>query len=86
MLDEMPVRRYVLSDIARSCFAWLGFRLVARPLAPRSYIVADGLRSILRAFTVREVTELVDRAGLRRPVRVMPYFPSRFVIVGGRGE
>ncbi len=76
MLDEMPVRRYVLSDIARSCFAWLGFRLVARPLAPRSYIVADGLRSILRAFTVDEVRDLVAQAKLKQPVQVIPPFPE----------
>ena len=32
-LDEIPLRRYLLSDIARSCLAWVGFRLITRPLA-----------------------------------------------------
>ncbi len=82
-LDDMPLRRYVLSDIARSCLAWIGFRMIARPLAPRSYIVGDGLSSILRAFTVEEMRQLVARASLRQPVRVIPVFPSRFVVVGG---
>ena len=83
-LDRMPLIRYVLSDLRRSCFAWRGFRLTAWPFGAGSYIVEDGLASIRRAFSINELRGLIARARLRRPIEVRAMFPSRLVVVGGR--
>lgn len=45
-------------DIVRSDLAWMLFALVTTPFFHRSFIVADGLTSIRRSFTVAELRRL----------------------------
>ena len=81
-LDGTGVRCYILSDIARSRFAWHSFRLAVTPFAHSSFIVSDGLTSILRSFTVAELNLLLREAPLQNPVEVLSMFLSRLALVG----
>ena len=51
-------RAVIHSDLVRSDMAWLLFTLLAVPFFHRSYIVADGLTSIRRSFTIAELRQL----------------------------
>ncbi len=64
-------RRVIHSDIVRSDLAWLAFAALTTPFFHRSYIVADGLTSIRRSFTHRELRRLAPRGW--RAERVFPY-------------
>lgn len=64
-------RRVVHSDIVRSDLAWLAFAALTAPFFHRSYIVADGLTSVRRSFTHRELRRLAPRGW--RAGRVFPY-------------
>src|SRR5699024_483498 len=44
------------SDIARSRLAYGAFAVAAAPLAPGSFVRVDGLRSIRRSYTRRELS------------------------------
>ncbi len=64
-------RLVVHSDIVRSDLAWLGFAALTAPFFHRSFIVADGLTSIRRSFTHREMRRLAPRGW--RVERAFPY-------------
>ncbi len=88
-LDRSGVRGYVLSDIERSRRAEWAYRLVVAPVFRRSFLLEDGLLSIRRGFTVRELKGWIAEAAPRHPPRVLRLFPSRLAIVrlcdaGGR--
>ncbi len=68
---QLARRLVVHSDIVRSDLAWFGFAALTTPLFHRSYIVADGLTSIRRSFTHRELRHLTPRGW--RAERVFPY-------------
>ena len=63
------------SDIARSRPAYLGFGVATWPFFRGSFIRADGLTSIRRSFTAREL-----RMVLPGGWRVTREFPSRLVL------
>ncbi|MDZ7705273.1 MAG: methyltransferase domain-containing protein [Trueperaceae bacterium] len=52
---RLAARLVLHNDIARSDLAYLGFALATGPLFPRSFITADGLRSIRRSYTAAEL-------------------------------
>ncbi|MFQ5505955.1 MAG: methyltransferase domain-containing protein [Planctomycetota bacterium] len=53
--DALASRLIVFSDIARSALAYLLFGLLTRPFFHGSFIVHDGLVSIRRSYTAREL-------------------------------
>jgi hypothetical protein len=66
----------VHSDIARSRFAYGAFGLATAPLFPGSFIRADGLTSIRRSYTARELREAVGPGW-----RVIQQNPTRLLAV-----
>jgi hypothetical protein len=82
-IDCARPRRYLLNDLVRNRWAYFGFLLVAPLLFRRSFVVADGLASIRRGFTMPEVRTLVRTAAVAHPVAIRRLVPSRFVISGG---
>lgn len=64
-LERVSRHGFVLSDLERSRWAcagvWLGTRLFSRSRLARN----DGPLSVLRSYTLEELTELARRAGLR---------------------
>ncbi|MDZ7772315.1 MAG: methyltransferase domain-containing protein [Balneolaceae bacterium] len=67
-------------DIERSDWAWLLFGLLSRPFFHRSFITRDGLRSIRRSYTRRELRAAAPPGW---EVRALPLF--RLLLVH-RGE
>ena len=84
-IDQARPRVYVLSDILRSPAAYCGYAAIAPLLFRNSFVVADGLASICRSFTVPEAKALLAAAALVHPVVVKQLLPGRLVLVGGRG-
>ncbi len=70
-------RRVCFNDLARSDWAWILFGLGTAGRFPRSYIRSDGLRSIQRAFTQKELQQLVPAGWL-----VHRTFPFHLLAVG----
>jgi 2-polyprenyl-3-methyl-5-hydroxy-6-metoxy-1,4-benzoquinol methylase len=74
--------RYVINDIRRCRFAYIGITLLAGLLYPNSLSFHDGRTSVRRSFRPEELEELIARAwpdAQRRPsVTTAP--PSRLVI------
>ncbi len=81
-LARMPLIRYMLSDIVRSRTAASAFKVLAGPLFRDSFVCEDGLISIRRGFTPRELDLLIRRSrpACNPKLRFMP--PARFLIEG----
>ncbi len=75
-------RRWVVSDLMRSPWAWLGFQTVAWGFRG-SFTREDGLRSIRRGFRPLDLRARIDEADLSGRVRVLRRAPGRVVLVGG---
>ena len=80
-LDQAGIGGYVLSDLARSRRAAWAFRLIVAPVFHRSFLLEDGLLSIRRGFTRRELQAWIAAAIPRNPPRVVRLFPFRLAIV-----
>lgn len=81
-LDRAALRLYLLNDLIRSPWAYYGFRLGAAPFFRNSFILADGLASIRRSFTLTEARSLLDTANPTHPVTLHHLALSRFVMIG----
>jgi len=83
-LDRVSGGGALVFDIDRSFLGLLSIPAVVSLLAPRSfpYCASDGITSVRRAFTARELEELLDDAGLRWKYRVGPLptpHPQRWI-------
>ena len=83
LVAKAAKRRFVISDLLRSRWSYLGFWILAGVLFHRSYTWADGLVSIRRGFLPNELRETIRRAGLSDRVTVHSMVPGRVIIVGG---
>ncbi|MCA1810015.1 MAG: methyltransferase domain-containing protein [Lentisphaerae bacterium] len=83
-IDRAAPRRYLLSDMLRSFWAYYGFALCTAPFFRNSFIVTDGLASIRRSFTLAEVRALLQAAQPVTPVTLHQLTPYRFAVIGGR--
>jgi ubiquinone/menaquinone biosynthesis C-methylase UbiE len=71
----------VVNDLARGWLYWIGAWLLAHTLAASRYTRTDGPLSVRRAYTRREMDELIRRAGLD-PIRSFRGFVHhRYAIV-----
>ncbi|QKJ20832.1 methyltransferase domain-containing protein [Microbacterium hominis] len=72
------------SDIARGRLAYTLYSAGAAPLAPGTFLLTDGLRSIRRSFTPAELQAALgqDDPGAWRVARPVPF---RLLAVAGRG-
>ena len=61
-LDRVAIRRVIVSDLRRSWIAAAGFWLASVLLRFHAVSRHDGVVSVLRAFSVSELSTLVDRA------------------------
>ena len=75
-------RALVVNDLRRARVPYVFGRALFRPLFRSPISVADGLLSIRRAFTERDLREAFARAGI--PVRVRRSFPYRLLAVAAR--
>jgi ubiquinone/menaquinone biosynthesis C-methylase UbiE len=71
----------VVNDLARGRLYWIGAWLLAHTLAASRYTRTDGPLSVRRAYTRREMDELIRQAGLD-PIRAFTGFAHhRYAIV-----
>jgi len=71
----------VVNDLARGRLYWIGAWVLAHTLAASRYTRTDGPLSVRRAYTRREMDELLRRAGLD-PIRAFTGFARhRYAIV-----
>ncbi len=71
---------YALSDIERSGAAIAPYAVMAGLFFRSSFVLEDGLISIRRSFTKKELLHLIAEAALRRPPRVRRLLPFRLVL------
>lgn len=72
--DRLACKRVVFSDLQRSDWAWLIFAIGTYGRFRNSFIREDGLRSIRRSYTPKELREYVPSGW-----HVDPYFPFRII-------
>lgn len=76
--ERLCTRRIIHNDIERSDVAYLFFGPFSRVLGGKSFLCADGLRSIRKSYTYSELTGLVPENWL-----VYRMFPYRLLLVNG---
>jgi 2-polyprenyl-3-methyl-5-hydroxy-6-metoxy-1,4-benzoquinol methylase len=84
LLDQITVQTrlvFVMSDLKRSHWAYLGFTLFSPLLTPRSFHFHDGRLSIRRGFLPGELRDFLRREGPGREIQVVETYPSRVVLV-----
>ena len=72
---------FVMNDLKRSPWAYLGATLCVGLLAPRSFAFYDGRLSIRRGFLAEEFRELLASKFPGAPIRVLEAAPARVVLV-----
>ncbi len=75
--------RYVLDDIVRTRWAVAPYAVTVSLFFHGGFLLEDGLISIRRAFSRRELEDYIASAGLPGKVRLLRRFPFRWLLVGG---
>jgi hypothetical protein len=72
---------FVMNDLKRSSWAYLGFTIFSGLLTHRSYHFYDGRLSIRRGFLPEELRQFLRRNSTNRAIHVAETYPSRVVLV-----
>ena len=86
VLEQVMVQTrvaFVLSDLKRSHWAYLGFTIFSALLTPRSFHYHDGRLSIRRGFLPEELRDLLRDNLLEGEIQVVEAFPARVVLLHG---
>ena len=75
---------FVMNDVKRSNWAYLGFTIFSALATRRSYHYHDGRLSIRRGFLAEELRELVLDHFPGQEIRVLERCPARVVLAAGR--
>ncbi|MFP4549351.1 MAG: methyltransferase domain-containing protein [Spirochaetales bacterium] len=83
--EQMAGRGYLVNDIRRCRFAYVGITLLMGLLYPGSVPFHDGRTSVRRSFRPEELEELFRRAWANEHERpsVRTIAPTRVVVIGG---
>ena len=83
-LDSIIARTqlaFVMNDLKRSNWAYLGFTIFSGILTPRSFHFHDGRLSIRRAFLPEELRDFLRSNFPDRAIHVVETYPARVVLV-----
>lgn len=83
-LDSILARTrlaFVMNDLKRSNWAYLGFTLYSGLLTPRSFHFHDGRLSIRRAFLPEEWRDFIKTNLPNTPIQVVESCPARVVLI-----
>lgn len=83
-LHQVARRGWIVSDLLRSPWAYLGFHFLGA-FYRRSFAFEDGRRSIRRGFTPPELMAYAKAAGLAEKVNIQVLTPGRLILSGRRG-
>jgi len=72
---------FVMNDVKRSSWAYLGFTIFSSLVTIRSFHFHDGRLSIRRAFLPEELRDLIDKSFLDQGIEVLETYPARIVLV-----
>ena len=72
---------FVMNDLKRSNWAYLGFTLFSGLLTPRSFHYNDGRLSIRRGFLPEELRDFIHSNFPNRAIRVAETYPARVVLL-----
>ena len=72
---KLSTHKVLFNDIERSDIGYLLFNILSRPLFRRSFITEDGLTSIRRSYTAKELRSIVPEAW-----KVKRNFPYRLLL------
>jgi 2-polyprenyl-3-methyl-5-hydroxy-6-metoxy-1,4-benzoquinol methylase len=61
----------IMNDLVRSRSSLFAFHLLCRVIMPSGCTASDGMISIMRSFTRRELDAVIDAAGLRHNSRIL---------------
>jgi 2-polyprenyl-3-methyl-5-hydroxy-6-metoxy-1,4-benzoquinol methylase len=84
VLEQLSVQTriaFVMSDLKRSNWAYLGFTLLSPLLTPRSFHFHDGRLSIRRGFLPEELRGFLRGNLTDRAILVQEAFPARVVLL-----
>src|ERR1039457_1760238 len=88
-LDSISARTrlaFVMNDLKRSKIAYLGFTILGKLLAPRSFHFYDGRLSIRRGFLPEELRDFIRCNFPDRTIRVIETNPARVVLIQSTRE
>jgi 2-polyprenyl-3-methyl-5-hydroxy-6-metoxy-1,4-benzoquinol methylase len=74
-------RAFVMNDLRRSQWAYLGFTIFSWLMTPRSYHHHDGRLSIRRAFLPGELRDFLRSSFPHTPLQVIETCPARIALV-----
>jgi 2-polyprenyl-3-methyl-5-hydroxy-6-metoxy-1,4-benzoquinol methylase len=83
-LDSIVARTqcaFVMNDLKRSNWAYLGFTIFSRLLTPRSFHFHDGRLSIRRAFLAEEWRDFIKSNFPNTPIQVVESCPARIALI-----
>ena len=83
-LDNVIARTrlaFLMNDLKRSNWAYLGFTIYSSLLTTRSYHFHDGRLSIKRAFLPEELRDFMRSNYPNTPIRVIETYPARVVVL-----
>lgn len=83
-MERTARRGWLISDIERSRFAYLGFGVLATVARWHHFVRSDGLISITRSFRAPELADRVAEAGLGGVATVRRHLPSRQTVERSR--
>ncbi|MCZ6636175.1 MAG: methyltransferase domain-containing protein [bacterium] len=83
VIQAVVRRKFLVCDLVRSRFSYVGFSLLAGPLLRDSFAFEDGQISIRRGFTLGEFQHLIDDSDIRGRCQIFQMFPGRLAMVGG---
>lgn len=84
LLEQITVQTrlvFVMSDLKRSRWAYLGFTIFSALLTSRSFHYHDGRLSIQRGFLPGELRDFLRREGPGREIQLVETYPFRVVLV-----
>ncbi len=84
LINDSSRRGFLVNDLRRSRWAYLGYTALSGVFLRNSFAFSDGRLSIRRGFTLHEVCEHVQEAGLQDYVEVKACVPARVVITRSR--
>jgi 2-polyprenyl-3-methyl-5-hydroxy-6-metoxy-1,4-benzoquinol methylase len=77
---------FVMNDLKRSNWAYLGFTIFSGVMTPRSFHYHDGRLSIRRGFLPEELRDFIRGNFPNRAIHVVETYPARVVLVHSTRE
>ncbi|NLD93635.1 MAG: methyltransferase domain-containing protein [Fibrobacter sp.] len=80
LLNSLAKEKLLINDTRRSQLAYTGYAIFSRLFLHNSFAAYDGLLSIRKGFSKRELTDHIAHAGLSNSLKVRTFFPGRVIV------